>query len=223
MRKRRAIIFRNEPPAKSALKRFFEARVYETLIFREPVICPVYGNGKDCKGPYACSDIMITSHTMPKMSGVDLFIEQQRRGCKLDPRNKAIIAGSLSEGHRAVLIAWGSAIFQKPLDLSELEKWVNECETRMDLTRPIAIRRREERQPSRHEVLSVFLAGRDIGRVTVVNKSNCGICFKTPHRLLPNQVITIQAHSSASSEEALVRWVRAAGDGIFVVGLSFCI
>jgi len=48
MRKRRAIIFDDEPVVLLVLKDFFETRGYEVLAFREPVICPVYGNTTGC-------------------------------------------------------------------------------------------------------------------------------------------------------------------------------
>ena len=223
MRKRRVIIFNDDPRLRNALELFFQARNYETMLFREPAICPVYGNVEACPGPYSCGDIVIMSQNTQTMNGIDLLMAQQKHGCKLSASNKAIIAGSLSDEGRAKLAALGSAFFQTPLDFSELEKWVTERATRMDLAQPVAIRRREERQVSRNEQLSVFLADAGMDRVTVVNKSICGVCFRTSRCPMTNQIITLRADSAGTTEDGLVRWVKRAGDGTFLVGLSFCI
>ena len=224
MRKRRIIIFNDDSRTRNALTLFFQSRGYDTLILRELTICPVYGNVDECSGPHSCCDIVLMSYNTPTMNGVDLLTAQQKRGCRLSGSNKAIIAGSLSDEARATLAAMGSALFQDPLDFSELEKWVAECETRMDLDRPVAIMRREERQVSRNERLSVFVADDNMmERVIVVNKSICGVCFRTSHSLMTNQMITLRADSPGTTEDGVVRWIKTARDGTFLVGLSFCI
>ncbi len=223
MRRRRIIIFNDDPKTRSRLKLFFDARGYETLVFREPTICPVYGDAEECTGPHGCGDIAIMGYTMPAMNSADLLMAQQKRGCKLSAGNKAIIGGSIPDAERATLAALGSPIFQSPLDFSELEKWIAEREKRMDLERPVAIRRREERQVPDHAMLTAFLADDGIERVTVVNKSTCGICFRTSRRLMPNEVIALRADSFGRNEDAVVRWTKTAGDGSFLAGLSLCI
>jgi hypothetical protein len=223
MRKRRVIIFNDDPRTRSALNNFFDTRGYETMTLLDPRLCPVYENEEGCQGPNSCGDIVILSHHTPTMNNIDLFVRQQKLGCKLSANNKAIIAGSLPDGGRAALSALGSEFFQTPLDLRKLEKWVTECETRIDLDRPVAIRRKEERQEPPNKMLSVFLAGNSIERVTVVNKSICGACLRTSHRLMPNKLILLREDSPGASEDALVRWVKTAGDGTFLVGLSFCV
>lgn len=223
MRKRRVIIFTEDQHTRNSLTSFFDARGYESLVFRDAAICPVYGEGKECHGPHTCGDIIIMSDAMKAMDGLDLLVAQNKRGCRLPAENKAIIGGSLPDEGKAILALLGSALFQSPLDLGKLEQWVSEREAAMDLDRPVAVRRREERQAGQNEILSVFLAGDVIDRVTVVNKSNCGICFRTSHRLLPNQIITFRTDAQALQEDGLIRWVKRAGEDAFLVGLSCCL
>ncbi len=222
MRKRRVIIFHDDPRTRNAVELFFLTRKYETMIVREPTFCPVYGNIEKCPGPYSCGDIMLMSYNTPTMNGIDLLMAQQERGCKLSASNKAIIARSLPDEGLATLAALGSALFQTPIDFGEFGKWVTECENRMDLDRPVAVRRKEERQVPRNERPAIFLAD-SMERVTVVNMSACGICFRTSRSLMTNQIITLRADSTGTTEVGLVRWVNRAGDGTFLVGLSFCI
>ena len=143
MRKRRVILINNDPRSRNSLKRFFDARGYETLVFREATICPVYGGAEICPGPHRCGDIVIVSYNMHSMNGIDLLAAQHKHGCGLSSNNKAILAGSLPDEGRAMLAALGSALFQHPLDFKELEKWVTAREAGMELDRPVAIKRRE--------------------------------------------------------------------------------
>jgi len=223
MRKRRAIIFNDDPRAMSALMQFFQARGYETLIFREPTICPVYADIEDCPGPHRCADILLLSYNTPVINGIDLLTAQQNRRCRLSARNKAIVAGSLPPEGRAVLDELGAAFLQFPLSYGELEKWAADCETRMDLNRPVAVKRREGREASYNERLSFFLADNRIERVSVVNKSTCGVCFRTSQRLMTNQTITLREEFHGKTEDGVVRWVKTDEKGTFLVGLSLCV
>ncbi len=146
MRKRRAIITIKNPRLRYDITRYLAARGYDTVVFGHPTGCPVYGDSKDCTGPHSCGDIMIMNFDEPVMSGVKLIAAQQWRGCKLPAVNKAVIAESIPDEGRAALATLGVALFHAPLAIRQLEQWVAECETRIDLSRTVAVRRREERR-----------------------------------------------------------------------------
>lgn len=223
MRRKRVIIFDYQPPAKNSVKHFFEERGYEALTFREPAVCPVYARSKKCPGSSACCDILLVDAQTLKMNAIDLLVAQKNHGCPLTPSNKAIISESLGEKELSALGEMGSAFFRTPIDLAELEKWVEVCETRIDLSRPVAVRRREERKDCFMRILFVSPSGRQRSKATAINLSYCGICIKTSQRLLPNQQISIKTRSQGLFEEAVVRWAHPAGDGTYIAGLSFCI
>ena len=223
MRKRRVLIFNEDPRLRNELELFFQVRNYETMIFREPEICPVYGSVQECRGPYSCGDIVIMSYTTPGMNGIDLLLAQQKNGCKLSSSNKAIVAGTMPELERARLGALGSALFLTPLDFKALEKWARDRADLMDLDRPVAIRRREERHASPDMQVSVAFSEDRMHSVTVVNKSACGICFRASHSPMKNQIVTLHAGSAGRTEDGVVRWVNRTEDGTFLVGLSLCL
>ncbi len=224
MRKRRVIIFDGDPATAGGLRKFFEARGYEIMVFRDTAICPVVDqrNGR-CPGNVSCCDITIIRHDMPSMNGIDLLAAQQRRGCKLSAVNKAIVARGLDAEDRLSLDVLGAPFFLAPIDLGAFGAWVAQCEEGMDLERPVAIRRKEDRRATNDEWMSLLLRGEEVDRVSVVNKSSCGVCFRTVRALEPNQMLTIRSDSHETTEDATVRWVRRDRSGSYLVGLCYCV
>lgn len=221
MRNRRAIIFDDEPIVLDVLRVFFESRGYEAMLFREPVICPIYGDSAVCPRPHPCSDIMLTDYKMPKMNGVDLLIAQSLHGCKLLPQNKALMSGFIDDNKRKTVEDLGIAFFQKPVDFNELDAWVSECEARTDLAQTLAIKRREPRHACCLEIQYGTSAQSEAWRGVTVNMSNSGLCLRTSKQLDPRQTISIRTNPPRPPQQASVRWVKEAGDGAYFVGLSF--
>ena len=222
MRKRRVIIISKDPHLQKEVTGFFEDRGYATAVFRDSSICSVYDSG-NCTGPRSCGDVMLMNADTPQ-SGLDLIAAQNKRGCKLPAANKAIIAGSLPDiGLGAAFSSLGVAVFLTPLDFGKLQQWVAECETRMDLERSVAIRRREVRHEAHSERISYYLPGNRLGRATIVNKSACGVCFTTSHHLTTNDMIMLRPVPQGISEDAVVCWVRPAEKNRYIVGINFCV
>lgn len=221
MRKRRAIIFDDEPVVLDVFKLFFELRGYEVLTFREPVTCVVYGDEADCPRPSPCADIIITDFRMPKMNGLDMLRAQAAHGCKLTNKNKALISGYIGDDQRGMVEELGAAFFSKPVDFDELIAWVESCEPRMDLSQPVAIKRREPRHACSLEVLFGTRRDHDILRGTTVNMSTAGACLRTKHHLEPLQEVIIQTNPPHPPQQAAVRWVKNSGSGSYLVGMNF--
>jgi len=140
MRKRRVIIFDDEPVVLLVLKNFFEDRGYEVLSYAEPTVCPVYRSGTDCANEAPCGDVLLTDYKMPGMNGVELIEAQVRKGCRLTPKNKALLTGFLDDGKSERLRRLGAAFFEKPVLFDELGRWLAECEGRMDLSCELGLR-----------------------------------------------------------------------------------
>jgi DNA-binding response OmpR family regulator len=223
IRKRRVIVIDDEPSILELFTDLFTPRGYEVITHTEPVGCTVYADSKTaCNFAYPCSDIMITDDLMPRMNGLEMLRIQQRNGCKMDTRNKALMSGDIDDGKQKELDTLGCRYFPKPFALRSMESWIAECERRMDLTKPLATRRKCERYPAHYDVSfsSDHTSALHLG--TAVNISSDGLCIKVPAPLLREQRVRIQTDLPITCQTASVRWICSLNDGAYLAGLACC-
>lgn len=222
MRKRRAVVIDDEEFVLDILKDYFSTRGYDVFAYTGPIVCPIHSDERNpCDTDYPCADVVITDFTMPRMNGLELLQEQSRQGCMLRSENKAVMSGYLDrESHRKIK-ELGYEFFQKPIDFSRLSAWLDECETRMDLSQPLASRRREARHANHYEVR--FLVDRTDETVdgVTVDISDNGLCLRLASPLDAGQTIRIStAPALIACRTASVRWVGRNSDGSYLAGLS---
>jgi DNA-binding NtrC family response regulator len=222
MRKRRAVVIDDEELIVELFKDFFSTRGYEVLSYTSPVVCPIRDEqGNLCNTDHPCADVIITDFEMSGMNGLELVEEQSRHGCKLMRENKAVMSGGLDAESYRKIKERGYAFFQKPIDYSEFSAWLDECEKRVVLSRPLGSRRKETRHETRHEVRClVDRTGKILDGITV-NMSDSGLCLKLATPLMTSQTIHIStAQASIACRAASVRWVSRNPDGSYLAGLS---
>jgi CheY-like chemotaxis protein len=221
MRKRRAIIFDDEPVALLVLRDFFETRGYDVMTFPEPAAFPFCCSDCNCANKAPCSDILLTDFMMPGMNGVDLLRWQARKGCRLTSRNKAVLTGFTDSGTIGNVSATGAVFFEKPVLFDDLGRWVDECEGRMDLSIQLDYPRKEDRLDDSREIsYAVSAADSSVCRGAVVNLSPSGLCVRVSSPLARQASVTIRTPLPITSPVALVRWLEDAGDGAYLVGLQ---
>jgi len=221
MRKPRVIIFDDEVFILNMLRDFFLMRGYEVLSYNDPTsICPIYGNGGNlCSSHDRCCDVMITDFSMPGVNGVELLEFQNRKGCRLDIRNKAVISGYIDDQNRTRVRQLGCSFFQKPFNLHELMEWLAACEQRIDLGQKVATRRKEQRFDSDREVVFRVPDSDAVYTGIAVNASTTGLCLKVPAPLQREQTIRFHASPFHSCSNASVRWVTRIDNGAYLAGV----
>lgn len=138
MRKFRIIIFDDDILILNSLKKWLSIKGYEVLSINEPHVCPLdeKKTGK-CTEDNPCADVIITDYQMPLINGVELLQKQSLRGCTLDIRNIAIISGTMDNENVKLIKESGYSFFKKPIELSDLSNWLDECQKRVDLSQPL--------------------------------------------------------------------------------------
>ena len=138
MRKLKILIIDDEPMVLDSLNIWLSKRGYEVQTFIEPTVCSIYEKKTDdCSKENRCADIIITDYKMPRMNGIELLQYQSQRGCTLDIRNKVVITGYMDDEIKKVIEDMGCSFFEKPLELSLILDWINECEKHIDLSLPL--------------------------------------------------------------------------------------
>lgn len=219
MRQRRVIIFDDERIVLLVLRDFFQARGYEVLTFAEPVVCPIYQDYKPCASKAPCGDLMLTDFRMPRMSGIDLLRIQTDGGCKLTPKNKAVLSGYMDQQSIRDVLELGAAFFTKPVSFEELGAWVDECESRMDLSVPLGLPRKEHRRDDSREIV-FSLSDSAPCRGATVNLSPSGLCVRISAPIERQSTVMIQTPLPITSPVTHVRWLVDAGNGAYLAGLQ---
>ncbi len=220
MRRKRAIIFGDDVVITGLLKMFLGLRGYDFFAYREPLICPVYMDNAECNIKYPCADIMLIDFSITKMAGTELIKMLTAQHCKFTPMNIALIIGSFDGLNRSNLKQLGYTIFEKPINFSRLAMWFDQCEQRMDLSKPLGLARNEKRQPCNLKISFQTAPTSDIETGVAMNCSPSGLGLKVSTPLWLHQTVTI-IHSDKThpSRPASVRWTKPLGNNSFETGL----
>lgn len=221
MRRPRAILHNEHPETLNRLARCFSELGYEVVACSEPAICVIYNGGGSCDKEYPCADLMIVGLLMPRMSGLGLLERQTRHGCRLSVESKAVLCGNRDAATGRRIRNLGCASFSKPFRPSTLAAWARECERRMELKHPLALRRREQREGCSWSALIDGEAPAGSRVAKVVNRSDSGFCLRVATPLAVAQRVDLRIRAPLRPDHLLVRWTRPDGGGC-LAGLSRC-
>ncbi len=131
LKKLRAIVLDDDYVLRTLIDDVLKDRGYEVHGSSEPFFCPVYLNSKcPCPVETHCTDIIITDINMPNMTGFEFIENLKRNRCKI--QKIAIMSGSWTDEQLEHAKRLGCHTFEKPFKLDEFEKWLDECEKKLD-------------------------------------------------------------------------------------------
>ncbi len=134
--KLKAFVFDDDDNVRSLLACILERRGYKVLSFPDPShYSPCSDKGCSCPPGQVCGDILITDKNMPNMTGLEFIENQMQHGCKCFAQNRAVVSGMWTEAERARARTLGCHIIDKPFRIAELNRWLDECERRVALSR----------------------------------------------------------------------------------------
>ncbi len=222
MRKLRMIVLDDDEKILQLFRDYFAGMDYEIITSTKPLVCPIRDVCKDiCPEDHTCADVFITDYKMPGLDGIQILREQMRMGCAVDPRNKAVMSGMDDEQLKLEAGELGCALFEKPFMFSDMKAWIDERAREIDLSRPLAILRREERTPAGREPARVARDTNTWLDAFVLNFSTSGLCLEMHSPLEKEGRVHVLRSAATSPRLATVRWARESGNGLFAAGLRY--
>jgi CheY-like chemotaxis protein len=126
----KAIVLEDDDTIRILTSGILKDRGYDVYASSEPLFSPVYLN-EECTSPDEyCTTIVITDINMPNMTGLEFIEHQKSMGCKF--QNVAVMSGRWTKEARAHANRLGCQTFSKPFKVTEIKKWLDECEERLD-------------------------------------------------------------------------------------------
>lgn len=108
---------------------YLRSKGYEVLHFSSPITCALIAQHKcACPRDHVCADIIIAELDMEGMSGLDMIRQQNEKGCRSLPQNKAIVLNNFTNRQAHEAKALGCKILQKPFRLLDMMAWIKQCE-----------------------------------------------------------------------------------------------
>ncbi len=128
----RAVVIDDEEAIRDLISDILEMRGYEVHASSEPLLCPIYLADCECPCPseHFCAHIIITDIYMPNMTGFEFIEHLKSSGCKV--QNIAVMSGNWTDVEIKHAKSLDCHMFQKPFKIDEIEKWLNECEKKLD-------------------------------------------------------------------------------------------
>ncbi|MGR3301974.1 MAG: response regulator [Candidatus Scalindua sp.] len=127
----RAIVLDDDHVMRNLICGILKNRGYEAHASSDPLSCPVYLDSEcPCPVEHICTSIIITDINMPNMTGFEFIEHQKSMGCKV--QNIAVMSGRWTNEDLEHAKRLGCHMFKKPFKIDEIEKWLDECEKKLD-------------------------------------------------------------------------------------------
>lgn len=124
-KKLKVIIFENDQTILTRFKGLFKFKGHDVLSYSEPAACPLFNDLQcDCPQDSPCADVFIADMNMGKMTGLDFFEHQRKKGCKAPDGNKLLLGDEVTAEQQRALKNLGCGFIKKPFNAYDVAKWV---------------------------------------------------------------------------------------------------
>ena len=130
------------------------------------------------------------------------------------------MSGDLDNKWQKMLEGLGCTFFSKPFNISELLAWLDDCEKRIDLSKPIAVIRKEERYPANIDIVYACSSGEKIYKATVVDYSSSGLRLKMDTPIAERHSIMIKTELPIDCNNVSICWVKEMEPDFYMAGCS---
>ncbi len=135
--KLRACVLDDNKAIRTLVSIILEMRGYEVESYEDPTKCPLpTRKQRQTKRDRLLFDVVISDINMPNMDGFEFLEKLKQRGLRVE--NIAMMSGYWVPYMRKEAEKSGYRIFQKPFDVSEMERWLDEINNRQTNRRQLS-------------------------------------------------------------------------------------
>lgn len=121
----RILVVDDEECIRDSLRIHLTEKGYDVATQECPSRCDGSAN-RLCHGHEECADVLIIDQWMPKMTGLEYLSRRHDWGCRAMGQRKALISANLPDHLYAQAIELGCTVFDKPVRLGQIERWIEE-------------------------------------------------------------------------------------------------
>lgn len=130
----RVYVFEEDPALLDLLMLYLKNKGHQVQGFMEGYKCPLYLLEECiCPAEKPCAEAVIVNTREPNEESIQILLDQEQKGCKLNKRNKAVMSTSFTPELQALIEGNGFSIIKKPFRLSALTDWLDECKGRLQI------------------------------------------------------------------------------------------
>lgn len=127
----RTILCEDNASVREIINFILQERGHEVFSYKDAGDCPLSSCAAcKCGHENACSDIIISDVSMPKVNGLEFVENLKKSGCKIE--NIALVSGYWTEKDIAKAKEMGCFVFHKPVAPEELFQWIDACEKNIE-------------------------------------------------------------------------------------------
>jgi FixJ family two-component response regulator len=124
-KKLKVIIFEHDQTILNRFKGLFNFKGHDVLSYSEPDTCPLLTDMQcDCPKDSPCADVLIADMQMGKMSGLEFFEHQRKKGCKTPDGNKLLLGEEITAEQQRAIKNLGCGFIKKPFNAYDVANWV---------------------------------------------------------------------------------------------------
>ncbi len=123
--KRKALIIDDDALCLDVLTQYLTHKKFDVTSSSRPSCPMIEQELSSCPMQKPCCGTLLSDYHMPGMTGLELFDYQEKRGCKILAKHKALISGAISTTEQSLAENRGYKVFHKPTPLHLLENWLD--------------------------------------------------------------------------------------------------
>lgn len=124
-KKLKILIFENNQTILNRFKGMFKFKGHQVFSYSGLTACPLFKDTQcECPKDSPCADVLIADMALGRMTGLEFFEQQRKRGCKTPDGNKLLLVEEITAEQKRAISNLGCGFIKKPFNEYDVAKWM---------------------------------------------------------------------------------------------------